>query len=112
MAFKPQKIGNQSGAEKSTGFKKQGFGQNITKSETVTAPINDTVKQILDIHNNYGKPSPPPAYGSGYSKFLDWASDGLLEPSDEERALAMKAWSNSKNDMEVRLEIQSPSMKM
>lgn len=41
----------------------------------------------------FGRQTPPPLNGSGYSEFLDWASGGALEPSEQDRALAISVWS-------------------
>lgn len=40
----------------------------------------------------FGRSTPPPPHGSGYSEFLDWASNEALEPSDEDRILATTVW--------------------
>lgn len=39
-----------------------------------------------------GQSTPPPPQGSEYSKFLDWASNESLEPTSEERSLALRLW--------------------
>lgn len=41
----------------------------------------------------YGRPVPPPAPGSSYLDFLDWAAFGAFEPSGDDIALAVTLWS-------------------
>ena len=40
----------------------------------------------------HGRSRPPPPPGSGWTAFLDWASEGAFEYSREDAALAMRFW--------------------
>lgn len=60
------------------------------------APSFSSASPITNFQSSdkwFGRQTPPPLIGSGYSEFLDWASGGALEPSEQDRALAISVWS-------------------
>lgn len=58
----------------------------------------------------FGRSAPPPPHGSGYSEFLDWASNEALDPSNEDRILATTVWMGREPESDEIEE--APSMKM
>lgn len=58
----------------------------------------------------FGRSAPPPPHGSGYSEFLDWASNEALDPSNEDRILATTVWMGREPEAEDIEE--APAIKM
>lgn len=56
---------------------------------------------------HYGRSCAPPPPGSGWMAFLEWASEGNIDHTPEDAALAMRFWLG--NDLSGEEESRSPT---